>query len=64
MININLLPPEYRKAESTPITRFIAIVAGAVLVTSTLVWRSSTGPSSTASHKRGIGSTPTWPTGS
>lgn len=37
MIEINLLPPEYRKAESTPIGRFIAIVAGAVVVTSTLI---------------------------
>jgi len=37
VININLLPPEYRKAESTPIARFIAIVAGAVLVTTGLV---------------------------
>ncbi len=37
MIQINLLPPEYRKAESTPIARFVAIIAGAVLVTSALV---------------------------
>ena len=37
MIQINLLPPEYRKSESTPIARFIAIVAGAVLVTCGLV---------------------------
>jgi len=37
VIHINLLPVEYRKAESTPIARFIAIVAGAVLVTSALV---------------------------
>ncbi|NJN14212.1 MAG: hypothetical protein HC813_00670 [Planctomycetes bacterium] len=37
MIQINLLPAEYRKAEATPIGRFIAIVAGAVLVTGGLV---------------------------
>lgn len=37
MININLLPPEHRRAEATPIARFIAIVAGAVVVTSALV---------------------------
>lgn len=37
MIQINLLPHEYRKTESTPIARFIAIVAGAILVTSGLV---------------------------
>ncbi len=37
MIQINLLPPEYRKTESTPIARFITIVIGAVLVTSGLV---------------------------
>ena len=37
MIQVNLLPPEYRKAESTPVGRFLAIVAGAVLVTSGLV---------------------------
>ena len=33
MININLLPHEYRKAEATPIGRFLAIVIGAVVVT-------------------------------
>ncbi|MHC4959351.1 MAG: PilN domain-containing protein, partial [Planctomycetota bacterium] len=37
MIQINLLPDEYRKAESTPIARFMAIVIGAVIVTSGLV---------------------------
>jgi Tfp pilus assembly protein PilN len=37
VININLLPHEYRKAEATPIGRFLAIVIGAVLVTSGLV---------------------------
>ena len=37
MIQINLLPEEYRKAESTPIARFMAIVVGAVIVTSGLV---------------------------
>ena len=33
MINVNLLPVEYRKTESTPVGRFLAIVVGAVLVT-------------------------------
>ncbi len=37
MIQINLLPPEYRRAESTPIGRFLAIVVGAVIVTGGLV---------------------------
>ncbi len=37
MININLLPVEFRKAESTPVARFIAIVVGAVVVTASLV---------------------------
>lgn len=37
MISINLLPAEYRKPESTPIARFIAIVIGAIVVTSGLV---------------------------
>lgn len=37
MIQINLLPPEYRKTESTPIARFLTIVVGAILVTSGLV---------------------------
>ncbi len=37
MISINLLPPEYRKSEATPIARFIAIVVGAIVVTTGLV---------------------------
>jgi hypothetical protein len=37
VIQINLLPPEYRKSEATPIARFIAIVVGAIVVTSGLV---------------------------
>jgi len=37
VISINLLPGEYRKPESTPIARFLAIVIGAVIVTSGLV---------------------------
>ena len=37
MISINLLPDEYRKTEATPIARFLAIVIGAVIVTSGLV---------------------------
>lgn len=37
MINVNLLPVEYRKAEATPVGRFLAIVVGAVLITSALV---------------------------
>lgn len=37
MIAINLLPVEYRKAEATPVARFIAILAGAVLLTTGLV---------------------------
>jgi hypothetical protein len=37
VIQINLLPAEYRKSESTPIARFIAIVVGAILVTGGLV---------------------------
>jgi hypothetical protein len=37
VISINLLPAEYRKAEATPVARFVAIVAGAVLLTSGLV---------------------------
>jgi len=37
VIQINLLPNEYRKTESTPIARFLAIVIGAVLVTGGLV---------------------------
>ncbi|MGH7162795.1 MAG: PilN domain-containing protein [Planctomycetota bacterium] len=37
MIQINLLPAEYRKTESTPVARFVAIMAGAVLLTTGLV---------------------------
>lgn len=37
MIAINLLPSEYRKSEATPIARFLAIVIGAVVVTTALV---------------------------
>lgn len=37
MITINLLPAEYRKSEATPIGRFIAIIVGAVIVTTGLV---------------------------
>ena len=32
MIQVNLLPPEYRAAAGTPVVRFVAIVAGVVLV--------------------------------
>ena len=39
MIQINLLPPEYRPRTGTPVTRFVAIVVGVVLVASaTGVW--------------------------
>ncbi|MHC5009847.1 MAG: hypothetical protein ACYTG6_02730, partial [Planctomycetota bacterium] len=34
MIQINLLPPEYRPRTGTPMARFVAIVAGVVLVAS------------------------------
>jgi hypothetical protein len=37
VIQINLLPEEYRKPESTPIGRFLTIVIGAIVVTSGLV---------------------------
>jgi Tfp pilus assembly protein PilN len=37
VIAINLLPAEYRKSEATPIARFLAIVIGAVVVTTGLV---------------------------
>jgi hypothetical protein len=33
MIQVNLLPPEYRKSEGTPLPRFLAIVGGVVLCT-------------------------------
>jgi len=32
MIQINLLPPEYRPRSGTPVARFVAIVAGVILV--------------------------------
>ena len=32
MIQVNLLPPEYRAAVGTPVVRFVAIVAGVLLV--------------------------------
>src|SRR5262245_56971085 len=32
MIQVNLLPPEHRAAQGTPIARFVAIVAGVALV--------------------------------
>ena len=32
MIQINLLPPEYRPRQGTPVARFIAIVAGVVVI--------------------------------
>jgi hypothetical protein len=31
MIQVNLLPPEYRKSEGTPLPRFLAILGGVVL---------------------------------
>lgn len=34
MIQINLLPPEYRPRTGTPVTRFVAIVVGVVLIAS------------------------------
>lgn len=34
MIKINLLPPEYRPRTGTPVARFVAIVAGVILVAS------------------------------
>ena len=37
MISINLLPSEFRKSEATPIARFLSIVIGAVVVTTSLV---------------------------
>jgi Tfp pilus assembly protein PilN len=36
MIRVNLLPPEYRKVERTPILRFVTIICGVVLSTSAL----------------------------
>ncbi|MEE8106570.1 MAG: hypothetical protein V3T86_13630 [Planctomycetota bacterium] len=37
MITINLLPAEYRRLDSTPVARFLAIIVGVVLVTSELI---------------------------
>ncbi len=34
MIQINLLPPEYRPRSGTPVARFVAIVAGVILIAS------------------------------
>ena len=34
MIQINLLPPEYRPRTGTPVARFVAIVVGVVLIAS------------------------------
>lgn len=36
MIKVNLLPPEYRKVEGTPIARFVALVAGVFLTASAM----------------------------
>jgi len=36
MIKVNLLPPEFRKVEGTPIARFVALVAGVFLTASAL----------------------------
>ena len=36
MIRVNLLPPEYRRADGPPMSRVIALVAGAFAVTSAL----------------------------
>ena len=36
MIKVNLLPPEYRKVERTPILRFVTILAGVVLSASAI----------------------------
>ena len=35
MIQINLLPPEYRPTTGTPVARFVAIVVGIVMILST-----------------------------
>jgi len=37
MIRVNLLPPEYRKADGPPVARVAALVAGAFLVASAVV---------------------------
>jgi hypothetical protein len=36
MITVNLLPPEYRKSEGTPLPRFLAILGGVVLCASAI----------------------------
>lgn len=36
MIQVNLLPPEYRKTESTPLPRLLAIIAGVTLCASAI----------------------------
>jgi Tfp pilus assembly protein PilN len=39
MIRVNLLPPEYRKAEGTPIVRFVALTLGVFLTATAMsVW--------------------------
>ncbi len=39
MIRVNLLPPEYRKVDGTPIVRFVAVVVGVFLcATAMSVW--------------------------
>jgi cell division protein FtsB len=36
MIKVNLLPPEYRKVERTPLLRFVAIIGGVILSASAI----------------------------
>ena len=39
MIKVNLLPPEYRKVDGTPVARFVALVLGVFLTASAMsVW--------------------------
>ena len=39
MIKVNLLPPEYRKIDGTPVARFVALAAGVFLAASAMsVW--------------------------
>lgn len=39
MIKVNLLPPEYRKVDGTPVARFVALIAGVFLTASAMsVW--------------------------
>src|SRR5262245_45074524 len=38
MIRVNLLPPEYRKVEGTPIARLVTTVAGVALVAGAAGW--------------------------